>query len=248
MKKYKLFIILTLLISSFFLTCFEARALEQVGKIVGSYTYGDEKLKNADVSIYLVGSVEATTDNYNYELLDSFKSEQVDYSDLTTEQLEAHTNKLYTIINANGIEPLKKSVTDQNGQFSFDGLKAGIYLIKVDDLDIDGYLYKSSPTLLLFPDVVGNGIYNYNLSVNMKTERMKNDNNNNDDNNNGNNNNNNNQNGGSNVNAPNTYDAIIMYVALFVVSAVLLAVLICYIYIYNKKRGRKENEKNEQED
>lgn len=242
MKKSKIFLVLTLLVSLFFISGFEVNAEDQLGKIIGNYTYGEEKLTNADASIYAIGTVEATASSYTYELLDDFKAEKVDYKKLTTQQMEEHVNKLISIIEEKNIQPLSQVKTDINGQFTFDSFKAGLYLIKVNDLTVNDKIYKSLPSLVFLPDIADDGSYDYNASVHMKTEMKKIDDSGNDDvNNNG---GNNNQGSGSNVNTPNTYDAIVMYVALFIVSIVLLAVLICYIYIYNKKRENKDNEKS----
>lgn len=246
MKKCKLLLILTLLISVFSITNVSAIDTPSTGKIVGRYVYGEEKIVDATVALYKVGDVNVADNSYDYELLESFKSEIVDYSKLSTEQLENHTKKLYSIISGEGINPITQVKTDQNGEFNFDNLAAGLYLIKVEDMPAGDDLYRSLPTLIFLPEIADVGSFNYNVSVNMKIEKINNKDNSGDDNNNNNDNINNgqNQNGGSNVNAPNTYDAIVMYVALFIVSAVLLAVLICYIYVYYKKRGR--NEKDEQ--
>lgn len=244
MKKSKLVLCLVLLCSLFFTV--SVNAVEPtVGKIIGNYDYGDEKLAGADAAIYKIGNVTPTENSYTYELLDEFMSEKVDFATLTYEQREAKTKKLYNIITEKSIKPLSQVKTNQSGQFTFEGLTAGLYLIKVNDLTTEEGVYRSSPALIFYPDVAEAGSYIYDVSINMKTEFVKADdnNNNNDDNNNVNDNNNN---GGSNVNVPNTYDAIVMYVVLFIVSAVLLAVLICYIYMYNKKKGKKENEKNEE--
>lgn len=248
MKKCKLFLVLALLLSVFCVTNVNAVDGTDTGSIVGSYAYGEEKIADATASLYKVGEVSVAANSYDYELLDAFNGEKVDYSKLTADQLEKHTNKLYSIIKSEGINPLIQGKTDQNGQFVFDNLHAGLYLIKVEDMLVNNDTYRSSPTLIFLPEVTDPGSFNYNVSVNMKIEIVKDEDNKGDDdnNNNGNINNGQNQNSGSNVNAPNTYDAIVMYVALFIVSVVLLAVLICYIYVYNKKKIRSNDENNEQ--
>lgn len=236
MKKSKLFLILVLLVTIFFGPVVNAEE-GKVGKIIGNYNYGEQKLVNADVAIYQIGTVSATVDAYTYEFFEDFKDEKVDYAKLNYDQLQGHIKKIHEIVIDKGIQPLARTKTDNNGQFVFDGLKDAVYLIVVDDLTVDKDVYRSLPTLLFFPDVGEDGNLLYDVSLNIKTEIVK-------PSDNGDNTGSTTGRPNDGVDSPNTYDAIIMYVSLFVVSSILLAVLICYIYIYNKKKGKSNSEKD----
>ena len=202
------------------------------GSITGNYSYDNENLKDALVSIYLIANYDEATKSYTY--VNEFKEFELDINSLNYGELEEYSITLKKHINSEKIKSVESIKTNEDGDFKFNNcLDRGLYIITVEDLKINNNIYEALPSILTVPTFSKvDGTEIYDIKINVKSE-MREDNttdyNPDDDEN------------DSTIKIPNTYDAIINYILLLVVSLVLLVILVCYIYY--KKKGSKENEK-----
>lgn len=220
-----LFILLTVIYTPF------VYALPDCGNISGEYKYGNESLSNANVSVYLVANI-IDENVRRYEFTEGFKEFELNVNELNYSELEVYASNLERAIKSGNVQKVATAKTDANGKFTFDKCLHGLYLLDVEDLKIDNNLYKSLPSVIAIPTVSEDGTKNNEIFVNVKSEKTLVE----DSTGNG------TSSSGSNIRVPNTYDEIIVYVALFIVSLVLLVILICYIYY--KKKGKDRDEKN----
>lgn len=220
-----LFILLTVIYTPF------VYALPDCGNISGEYKYGNESLSNANVSVYLVADI-IDENVRRYEFTEGFKEFELNVNELNYSELEVYASNLKRAIKSGNVQKVATAKTDANGKFTFDKCLHGLYLLDVEDLKVDKNLYKSLPSVIAIPTVSEDGTKNNEIFVNVKSEKTLVE----DSTGNGTNS------SGSNIRVPNTYDEIIVYVALFIVSLVLLVILICYIYY--KKKGKDKDEKN----
>jgi len=238
-KKIKLVLGLVLALTVVFAP--QVYAEDTCGKITGDFSYDTVLLDGADVSLYLIAKYDEATDSYLYEK--DFKDYVLNMKNLNPSEVEIYIKTLSRVIDEKKIKNYATVKTDESGKFSFDEcLAKGLYLVRTVDLKRDNYVYKSLPALLTIPSKsVEDFTDQYSVSINMKSERVldtSTDDPSKDDNNQGNNGNN----SGSNIRIPNTYDSIVIYLALFAISLILLVVLVFYIN-NRKKKGSNENEK-----
>lgn len=190
-----------------------------------TYQYDTVMLSNVDVSLYYLASVDATgvfqfTDDY----LDvAFDTTNISSSDLT---LQAETIENY--ISSHQLQASSLLKTNQNGVTNFSNLVPGLYLVIVDSKVVGDYRYDASPTIVSIP-ILEDGTYQYDVQMNIKTEREEleqeitppggMDNN--------------------NEMVPNTLDNIYLYIVLLVISIIVIIGVIMYI----SKRKDEKNEK-----
>ena len=190
-----------------------------------TYQYDTVMLSNVDVSLYYLASVDATgvfqfTDDY----LDvAFDTTNISSSDLT---LQAETIENY--ISSHQLQASSLLKTNQNGVTNFSNLVPGLYLVTVDSKIVGDYRYDASPTIVSIP-ILEDGTYQYDVQMNIKTEREEleqeitppggMDNN--------------------NEMVPNTLDNIYLYIVLLVISIIVIIGVIMYI----SKRKDEKNEK-----
>lgn len=190
-----------------------------------TYQYDTVMLSNVDVSLYYLASVDATgvfqfTDDY----LDvAFDTTNISSSDLT---LQAETIENY--ISSHQLQASSLLKTNQNGVTNFSDLVPGLYLVTVDSKVVGDYRYDASPTIVSIP-ILEDGTYQYDVQMNIKTERegleqeitppggMDN----------------------NNEMVPNTLDNIYLYIVLLVISIIVIIGVIMYI----SKRKDEKNEK-----
>lgn len=190
-----------------------------------TYQYDTVMLSNVDVSLYYLASVDATgffqfTDDY----LDvAFDTTNISSSDLT---LQAETIENY--ISSHQLQASSLLKTNQNGVTNFSNLVPGLYMVTVDSKVVGDYRYDASPTIVSIP-ILEDGTYQYDVQMNIKTEREEleqeitppggMDNN--------------------NEMVPNTLDNIYLYIVLLVISIIVIIGVIMYI----SKRKDEKNEK-----
>lgn len=229
MKKFKYILFFVLLLNLIFIPQVNA---DTCGKIRGIYSYDDEKLENANVDLYLIAEYNNATNNYSFT--NDFKDYSLDINSLNYGELEEYSKTLKNFISKNNIASFISIKTDSDGTFTFDNcLKNGLYLINVVDIKKDDKIYQALPSILTVPTISKeDGTEIYDITINLKSEvkEATDDKNTNDSNKN------------SGIKIPNTYDSIIIYVSVFIVSLLLLVILICYINF--KKKGSKKDEKN----
>ena len=190
-----------------------------------TYQYDTVMLSNVDVSLYYLASVDESgvfqfTDDY----LDvAFDTTNISSSDLT---LQAETIENY--ISSHQMQASSLLKTNQNGVTNFSNLVPGLYLVTVDSKVVGDYRYDASPTIVSIP-ILEDGTYQYDVQMNIKTEREEleqeitppggMDNN--------------------NEMVPNTFDNIYLYIVLLVISIIVIIGVIMYI----SKRKDEKNEK-----
>ncbi len=190
-----------------------------------TYQYDTVMLSNVDVSLYYLASVDESgvfqfTDDY----LDvAFDTTNISSSDLT---LQAETIENY--ISSHQLQASSLLKTNQNGVTNFSNLVPGLYLVTVDSKVVGDYRYDASPTIVSIP-ILEDGTYQYDVQMNIKTEREEleqeitppggMDNN--------------------NEMVPNTLDNIYLYIVLLVISIIVIIGVIMYI----SKRKDEKNEK-----
>lgn len=190
-----------------------------------TYQYDTVMLSNVDVSLYYLASVDESgvfqfTDDY----LDvAFDTTNISSSDLT---LQAETIENY--ISSHQLQATSLLKTNQNGVTNFSNLVPGLYMVTVDSKVVGDYRYDASPTIVSIP-ILEDGTYQYDVQMNIKTEREEleqeitppggMDNN--------------------NEMVPNTLDNIYLYIVLLVISIVVIIGVIMYI----SKRKDEKNEK-----
>lgn len=193
------------------------------GSIQISYQYSDFKFANAQTYIYKVADID-TSGHFVY--IDPFLDQTDSLDDLTASQWSDLSKNLVTYVKNQNINPLQQGVTDQDGKYIFNHLSTGLYLVIVDSVYNKDYQYSSLPSLISIPNY--NEItnqYMYDINLIMKTEAKYLGNQVNDDN---------------TTSPPNTYDAIVFYIGLFIVSLILFLGLVCYV-----KKVKKEGSKDE---
>lgn len=190
-----------------------------------TYQYDTVMLSNVDVSLYYLASVDESgvfqfTDDY----LDvAFDTTNISSSDLT---LQAETIENY--ISSYQLQASSLLKTNQNGVTNFSDLVPGLYLVTVDSKVVGDYRYDASPTIVSIP-ILEDGTYQYDVQMNIKTEREEleqeitppggMDNN--------------------NEMVPNTLDNIYLYIVLLVISIIVIVGITLYIV---KMKGKNKNE------
>ena len=193
-----------------------------------TYQYDTVMLSNVDVSLYYLASVDESgvfqfTDDY----LDvAFDTTNISSSDLT---LQAETIENY--ISSHQLQASSLLKTNQNGVTNFSNLVPGLYMVTVDSKVVGDYRYDASPTIVSIP-ILEDGTYQYDVQMNIKTEREEleqeitppggMDNN--------------------NEMVPNTLDNIYLYIVLLVISIIVIVGITLYIVkkkIKNKKKKKK---------
>lgn len=190
-----------------------------------TYQYDTVMLSNVDVSLYYLASVDESgvfqfTDDY----LDvAFDTTNISSSDLT---LQAETIENY--ISSHQLQASSLLKTNQNGVTNFSNLVPGLYMVTVDSKVVGDYRYDASPTIVSIP-ILEDGTYQYDVQMNIKTEREEleqeitppggMDNN--------------------NEMVPNTLDNIYLYIVLLVISIIVIVGITLYIV---KMKGKNKNE------
>ena len=106
----------------------------------------DTILCGMEWKLYKVG--ERINSNRNFTQTGDFASFQINFSRLTEERVNeaAQTFQSYAI--ANNIAPLRKGITDENGEVTFTELDAGLYLVTGKILKVDNHYYVPTTALI----------------------------------------------------------------------------------------------------
>ena len=188
-----------------------------------TYQYHNILLTDVDVSLYYLAGVDQEG---SYSFVDEYQNVAFDTTNISSSELTVQADIIEKYILENNLQSLRVLKTDQNGTANFTTLVPGLYLVIVDSKEVDNYNYDASPTIINIP-TFENGNYQYNVVINMKTEReeledeeiiVEEDNNDNT------------------VSVPNTIDNIILYISLLVVSIIIIITIIIYIL----KKGEKK--------
>lgn len=176
-----------------------------------------EKYENSSISIndtkaklYKI----ANRDKDKITYLNEYEKKQINIYGLNSSELTTYSKKLKNYIEENNLKEYSKDTTSKDGEFSFNDLSPGLYMIIVDDKQIDNYLYKALPSIIILPSSDNK---NNNLKVFIKSERsevtkeegIKTK---------------------QNIDVPNTYDNILKYCVIFILSVSSIIYLIRKYY------------------
>ena len=133
-----------------------------------SYCCGEKAFSGIEVKLYRIAEVSA---DFRYTLTQSFASSGLILDGIRTagewnivrSTLEAH-------ILAYNIAPEFTSVTNEDGQVSFESLKTGMYLAIVNQVEQDDLHYRFDSALIALPGIEQDGRWQYQVSVNAKGE------------------------------------------------------------------------------
>ena len=190
------------------------------------YQYDEEKLSNVDISLYFLASVDQQG---SYHFIDNYKDIAFNPIDMSVSDLNLKSEEVENYIAENERQPSSVQKTNQNGVTNFSGLVPGLYLVSVDSKVVGSYRYDASPMLLSIP-TLEDGSYQYDIQMNVKTEREQLE---------------------QTVTppgdegiifAPNTIDNIVFYIILLIISFLVILGVISYIF---KKKGEKKYENKE---
>ena len=133
-----------------------------------SYCYGETAFSGIEVKLYRIAKVSA---DFKYTLTQPFERSGLILDGIRTagewnvvrSTLEAH-------ILAYNITPDFTSLTNEDGQASFERLRTGMYLAIVGQAEEDGIHYLFDSALIALPGLAQNGRWQYEVSANAKGE------------------------------------------------------------------------------
>lgn len=136
---------------SLFLLCFLVfpSHASDTGSIFVDYHGNGNQLTDVTWSLYFIAE---EGDFWDYNPTEPYEDLWASYDLTEWSQWTAYTSTAYNYINALGIAPDYKGVTDENGEMFVEDLAAGIYLLRFLPVTQDDLLYSSSPIMILMPD------------------------------------------------------------------------------------------------
>ena len=225
MKKIIYSILLIISILSFNIIEVRAESIDPTrqSSLTVTYQYDNILLTDVDVSLYYLAGVDQEG---SYSFVDEYQSIAFDTTNISSSELTVQADIIEKYILENNLQSLRVLKTDQNGTANFTTLVPGLYLVIVDSKEVDNYNYDASPTIINIP-TLENGNYQYNVVINMKTEREELTQEQEETTTN------------ENIDkVPNTIDNIILYIVLLICSLIIVIGVIIYII-------RKKGESNE---
>lgn len=200
----------------------------KVSSITVHYQYDDVKIADTDVSLYYLASID-TSGQYSFQ--DPYLDISFEVGNMSTSQISLKAKEILSYVTKKELQSDFTLKTQADGTSYFSNLVPGLYLISMNSKVVGDYQYNVSPMLVTIP-TIENGIYQYDVLVNAKTEREKieqevtppHDNEN-----------------GEMV--PNTLDNIYLYMGLLLISFLIMIGVM--IYILRKKGGNKNENENE---
>ncbi|MDE5583111.1 MAG: Cna B-type domain-containing protein [Ruminococcus sp.] len=106
----------------------------------------DTVLVGVEWKLYLVGR--RTTDSRNFEMIGDFINNQINMRNLSEERINMIAQTFQTYAVTENISPLQEASSDLNGEVTFSGLGAGLYLLTGKTHQVD-YNYYVPTTMLL---------------------------------------------------------------------------------------------------
>lgn len=142
-----------------------AQVPKESAKLTVYFHAGDEKISGAEFSIYQTAKIKQLFDGTaNFESIDPF----TDVSNMTQEETKAAALKFAAM----SAKEKAKAVTGTDGNAVFEGLEAGIYLVKETDQEDKAEDYESAePFLVVVPSYdQQKKQWNYDVTASPKTE------------------------------------------------------------------------------
>jgi hypothetical protein len=139
---------------------------EKACSLTLSYTCEDTAFSGVEVKLYRIAEVSA---DFQYTLTQPFEDSGLILNDIQTSgEWNVLRSTLEAYILANNLAPEFTSVTNSDGQASFDALKTGMYLAIVSQ-DVR---YQFDSALIPLPGLGADGRWQYQASVNAKGEAL----------------------------------------------------------------------------
>ena len=133
-----------------------------------SYCYGETAFSGIQVKLYRIAEVSA---DFRYTLAQNFAASGLILDGIrTTGEWDVVRSTLEAHILAYNIAPEFTSVTNEDGQVSFESLKTGMYLAIVNQVEQDDLHYRFDSALIALPGLGSDGRWQYQVSVNAKGE------------------------------------------------------------------------------
>ena len=133
-----------------------------------SYCCGETAFSGIQVKLYRIAEVTA---DFRYTLAQSFAASGLILDGIRTSgEWDVVRSTLEAHIQAYNIAPEFTSVTNENGQVSFESLKTGMYLAIVNQVEQDDLHYRFDSALIALPGLGSDGRPQYQVSVNAKGE------------------------------------------------------------------------------
>ena len=133
-----------------------------------SYCYGETAFSGIQVKLYRIAEVSA---DFRYTLAQNFAASGLILDGIrTTGEWDVVRSTLEAHILAYNIAPEFTSVTNEDGQVSFESLKTGMYLAIVNQVEQDDLHYQFDSALIALPGIEQDGRWQYQVSVNAKGE------------------------------------------------------------------------------
>ena len=133
-----------------------------------SYCRGETAFSGIQVKLYRIAEVSA---DFRYTLAQSFAASGLILDGIRTSgEWDVVRSTLEAHILAYNIAPKFTSVTNEDGQVSFESLKTGMYLAIVNQVEQDDLHYRFDSALIALPGLGSDGRWQYQVSVNAKGE------------------------------------------------------------------------------
>ena len=133
-----------------------------------SYCYGEAAFSSAEVRLYRIAEVSA---DFKYTLTRSFEPFGLILNGIrTADEWNVIRSTLETNILAYNIPSEFSSLTNEDGQVTFDGLKTGMYLAVINQAEHWESYYQFDSALIALPGLENDGRWQYQVSVNAKGE------------------------------------------------------------------------------
>ena len=133
-----------------------------------SYCRGETAFSGIQVKLYRIAEVSA---DFRYTLAQSFAASGLILDGIRTSgEWDVVRSTLKAHILAYNIAPEFTSVTNEDGQVSFESLKTGMYLAIVNQVEQDDLHYRFDSALIALPGLGSDDRWQYQVSVNAKGE------------------------------------------------------------------------------
>lgn len=140
----------------------------QSGSITLHYKHEDEPLSEIHIKLWKAGDVD---ENGNFSLCEPFTNYSVDITNMKdSSDWNQAASALAGYAQSDSLNPDSEGTSDENGKFSFSGIKPGLYLIASENKETADKLYRADPFLISVPSEDDNNKPLYDLDVYPKTD------------------------------------------------------------------------------
>lgn len=227
MKKITI-LLLTILLP--FLTILSANA-DELGVIKGNYSYDTHPFANQSINLYKIADLADIESDNKFTYLEPYSNLASNINTLNSSEWQNYANELKNYISTNNITYDTQVITDMDGNYEFNELSNGLYLMLVDEIIENGATYTSLPTLISVPNYdEAEKIYKNEITVKSKIEEIKPE--------------------PTEPpvepapEVPQTSDNVMIYVIIFALAAIILIIVGYYIYKAKKEMDVNENNKS----